>query len=189
MPTIFLPSRMPSLNELLDGKAQHGSWNRYNATKAKWASDIGLVVRARGLSAQGPTYLSVLWLEPNTRRDPDNILSGGFKLLLDSLVKAGVMDGDGWNDVLGLAGFWHKVPEKVGCLVYFSPSGLVTKDTMMLLLQQEMSGNGNSNRQEVGNGTRNRSHAGHRAHAQEASVRSSQPGSSLGVVPTVARRG
>lgn len=143
MTTIWLPGRMPGLNELLDGKAQHGKWNQYNATKSKFGAAIGLVARTNGLLAQGASYVSALWLEPNRKRDPDNIVSGGFKLLNDAFVSAGILSGDGWSEILGLVGYWHHKPERVGVLVHFSPSGLASKETMLTLLGElvEQSGN------------------------------------------------
>jgi len=38
------------------------------------------------------------WIEPNKRRDPDNII-GGMKFIFDGLQMAGIISNDGWKDV------------------------------------------------------------------------------------------
>lgn len=40
-----------------------------------------------------PVSVSFIWIEPNARRDPDNIM-GGQKAILDALVRLGVIPND-----------------------------------------------------------------------------------------------
>lgn len=183
MPHLWLAGRLPGLNELLDGKAQHGKWNAYNAQKGKLAQQIGLVAMSRGLALQSPCYVSMLVQEPNRKRDPDNILGGAFKIILDALTACGVLAGDGWSEILGLAGHWAHAPHRVGTFIHFSQSGLVTKDTLQLLLEESIS-NGNSVGKN-GNGTGNRRDAGHGADAAQAAGGDAKPGSQLGSGSTV----
>lgn len=45
-----------------------------------------------------PVKVSVVWIEPNMRRDKDNIRSA-IKYILDGMVEAGIIPGDGWKHV------------------------------------------------------------------------------------------
>lgn len=179
MPGLWLAGRLPGLNELLDSKSQqHGKWNKYNAKKGQLAATIGLVARSQNLGLQSPCYVSMLVLEPNRKRDPDNITSGAFKIILDSLSSCGVLAGDGWAEILGLAGYWDYIPGKVGTFLHFSQSGLVTKETMQLMLQERL-GNEHSGKAN-GYGAGNRSDAGHRAHAEQDAAGDAPARSELG---------
>lgn len=43
------------------------------------------------------------WYEPNRRRDFDNISSFGRKVIQDALVKAKVLQDDGWGYIKGFS--------------------------------------------------------------------------------------
>lgn len=47
-------------------------------------------------------YLKYKWIEPNTRRDLDNI-AFAKKFIQDALVKQGVINNDGWKNILGFS--------------------------------------------------------------------------------------
>jgi hypothetical protein len=89
----------------------------------------------------------MLYVEPNRKRDPDNIVAGGTKLLLDSLVGAGVLRGDGWSDNLGFIGYWAYRASREGCLVHWGEE-ILTKQAMEALLEKELE---NSGKNENGN--------------------------------------
>lgn len=65
-----------------------------------------LLVQAARLPRFERVYLRFGWAEPNTRRDPDNFCAGGRKVVLDALVRAGVLPGDGWKHVAGWCDEW-----------------------------------------------------------------------------------
>jgi len=134
---LWVPGRLPGLNELLAGKAsQNGSWNRYNQLKQQWYGQIRMLCQAKRVAEIGPGYFSFLFCEPDRRRDPDNVVAGGVKLLFDSLVGAGVMAGDSWNHVLGFVGYWRHTPGKAGCLVRHGEA-LLTKEAALAFLEKE----------------------------------------------------
>ncbi len=60
------------------------------------------------------------WYERNRRRDPDNVAAGGRKLVLDGLVSAGVLEGDGWHHIRSWEDQWFVNPEKPGVFVSMS---------------------------------------------------------------------
>lgn len=135
---LWIASRLPGLNDLLNAKGTvRGQWNGYNAQKCVWYGQIKTLCNAKGIGLQDPGYLTLLFVEPNKRRDPDNVVAGGTKLVLDSLVGAGVLRGDGWDDNLGFIGYWIFLGGRAGCLVHWGGE-LLTKDAMSALLEKEL---------------------------------------------------
>lgn len=98
-----VPGPLPGLNELVavaKRRARNG-WNGYAAVKRRWTARVAAAVRR----ARPPRFLRAviefLWVEASRRRDPDNVAAGGRKIVLDALVAAGVLPGDGWRAVAG----------------------------------------------------------------------------------------
>lgn len=97
---------LPGLNELIDaakrGRTAGGvRHDRYTRLKRRWTAAVAAVARAAGLQPVERAWLRFVWREPDRRRDPDNVAAGGRKLVLDGLVAAGVLPGDGWRAVAG----------------------------------------------------------------------------------------
>ena len=57
----------------------------------------------RGLKINNPVVVNYSWYEVNKRRDLDNISSFGRKVIQDALVKSGVLNNDGWRDIVGFS--------------------------------------------------------------------------------------
>jgi len=75
--------------------------------KKEWTDKIAWEVKAQKVKAfKNPVYIEFRWFEPNKRRDPDNFIGGGRKLILDGLVMAGVLKNDGWKNVAGFIDLW-----------------------------------------------------------------------------------
>lgn len=54
----------------------------------------------------------MLCVVKDRRKDPDNLLSGAIKCLLDGLVKAGVLPNDGQRQIRGIGGYvWVRAPD------------------------------------------------------------------------------
>jgi hypothetical protein len=179
MGLLWVAGRLPSLNQIIAESAGASSgWSKYAQTKKRWTEQVVLMARTKDLAPIPPSYMAYLFCEPNRKVDPSNMVGGGVKVLEDALQAAGLLQNDGWTDILGYVGYWEKMAHRVGCLVYWGPS-LPSKETMLVLLEQEI--NGNPRRQDR-DGTRNRSDAGRRSDAEEASGGDAQPGGSLGGV-------
>ncbi len=96
----FVPGPLPGLNELIDAaKSGRGKGNAYSRLKRSWTDTVILMARAAQLPKCQRARFSFRWQERNRKRDPDNVAAGGRKLVLDGLVKAGVLPGDGWEHV------------------------------------------------------------------------------------------
>ena len=71
-----------------------------------------------------------LWLEPNKKRDKDNIAAGGRKYIFDSLVEMGILKGDGWNFVINWEDHFGTDHKKEGVIVLMEevfPPSIVEK--------------------------------------------------------------
>lgn len=101
---LWVPGKLPGLNDLIAAAKGHGGrgWG-YSKLKREWTDTVMLLAKARRLPSFQRVRIGFLWVEQSRRRDPDNIAAGGRKLILDGLVKAGVLPEDGWAEVES----WH----------------------------------------------------------------------------------
>ena len=106
MARLVIPGRFPSLNEYVSAERA----NRSYAASIKRRETKRVKVAARdGLRTEGgelirfvnPVVVSFKWVEPNARRDVDNI-AFAHKFILDGLVDAGVLENDSRKCVIGL---------------------------------------------------------------------------------------
>jgi hypothetical protein len=114
--TLFIPGPLPGTNEIIDARANvfvpkafafpgrgfnsaklPNEWGRI---KKRWHGIIAKCVEVQRFTmpAHGG-FMNYLILEPNKRRDPDNIGAGAQKVIQDGLVEAGIMQNDGWKFV------------------------------------------------------------------------------------------
>ena len=96
-----VPGRLPGLNEYTSACRTNpyaGAKLKREATEAcMWAA------KAAGVrSVAVPVDVHVTWVEPNTRRDKDNIRFA-INFVLDALVRLGVTPDDGWGQVGSLS--------------------------------------------------------------------------------------
>lgn len=114
---LVLPGRFPGLNDALDARAimrpvkgrrgQRGAKvSLYDELKAAHQSDVGIRAIEQRIHARSTAHLDFFWAEPNSRRDPDNVTAIGRKIVLDALVKTGILPSDGWSHVLGFSDNW-----------------------------------------------------------------------------------
>ena len=67
------------------------------------AQDAALwAIKAARLKPMGKADVRFTWVEPDMRRDKDNVRFAA-KFILDALVEAGVLANDGWKQVGGLS--------------------------------------------------------------------------------------
>ncbi len=80
----------------------------YNKAKRSWGGVVGLYARKEGIRrVDGPTSFHFHFMEKDKRRDPDNIASGAFKLILDALQEIGILPNDNWAWVSGFSFTWE----------------------------------------------------------------------------------
>ncbi len=94
---MWIPGRMPSLNEVLRLRGHSG--HAYNRLKKHWVESVGTLARDQGF-APGGRFWTYLFLEPNSRRDISNIISVATKFAEDGLIAARVLENDNMEHVL-----------------------------------------------------------------------------------------
>lgn len=95
-----IPGRLPGLNEIIDAAKQgNGKYQPYALMKEKYTEMIAWI--AKKLPSYEKVALVITWYEPNSRRDPDNIMAGQ-KFILDALVQAGVIPNDSQKYIQGI---------------------------------------------------------------------------------------
>lgn len=95
--TLIFPVTLPGLNEILRVKASR--WKgRWNKLKVKWQEVVARCWNSAGRPKfKSPVKLTWRFFEPTKRRDPSNVAAAAEKIVLDGLVNAGCLPGDGWN--------------------------------------------------------------------------------------------
>jgi hypothetical protein len=95
----------------------------YTATKAQWEAIIAAWaarLRVTVYPSRCPVEVHFVWYEADRHRDPDGISSGGRKLMLDGLVKAGVLPGDGHAEIMSMTDRFKFDRGPVGVGVHFT---------------------------------------------------------------------
>lgn len=120
--SVFIPGPLPGQNEIIDAaKSGRGKRNAYSRMKAMWSGVVAAHARSARLKPMAsPVSVEFTWMEPNARRDPDNIHAGA-KFCLDGLVEAKVLAGDGQKHISRIL---HG-PIKVG----YGPGVIVTLES------------------------------------------------------------
>lgn len=115
--SFFVNARLDGLNEVIQEARTH--W-RAGAAHKKAQQEIveWAIVEAKKKGLQpvtGPFRIALHFAEPNTARDPDNIVSAK-KFILDALQTMGIIPNDNQKYVLGFAESWGLADEqhKVG---------------------------------------------------------------------------
>lgn len=102
MNTLRLPLSLPGLNEIIDASKKH--WSVYAKMKKKWGHTVALYAKSQRFARiEKPSHFEFEWMEATAHRDPDNVSSGGRKVILDALQGAGLLENDNAKWVLSFA--------------------------------------------------------------------------------------
>lgn len=100
---LTIPGTLNNLNDYISAERT----NRHKGAKMKASNGdiVAVAIRQcmRGVKIEKPVFMEYLWVEPNRRRDKDNISSFGRKVIQDALVQYGVLKDDGWKYVVGFS--------------------------------------------------------------------------------------
>ena len=99
---LIFPFTFPGLNDYIEAERSH----RQKAAKMKrdWQNAVILCARRQILGKfTNPVVMNYLWVEKDRRRDKDNVAAFGRKVIQDALVKAGVLENDGWANIEGFS--------------------------------------------------------------------------------------
>jgi len=90
---IEIAGRFPGLNDIIDAaKKGKGKYQPYAIMKEQYTDIVAWT--AKKLPKFNKIDIAITFYEKNNSRDPDNIAAGGTKMILDGLVKAGVIEND-----------------------------------------------------------------------------------------------
>lgn len=125
---LWIDETLPGLNEILAAaKSGHGRGNAYARMKAEWTERIYFWAKSACMKPMpSPVRIGFLWVEKNRRRDPDNVAAGGRKLILDGLVKAGVLSDDGSHEIQSWTDTFAVSKDKPGVRVEIAAVGVRT---------------------------------------------------------------
>ena len=96
---LIIPGKLPSLNEYTRSCRTHP----YAGAKAKRETQervLWAIKAAKLVPMKPPVQVGFEWVEPDMRRDKDNI-SSAKKYILDALVVSGVIGNDNWRWIAG----------------------------------------------------------------------------------------
>ncbi|NFO72141.1 Holliday junction resolvase [Clostridium botulinum] len=97
---IVIPGELPDLNKIIDVAKKH--YMQYSNLKKTNTDLVTWIAKGKGKFKR--IDLDITWYCKNKRKDKDNI-AAGIKFILDGLVKAKVIENDGWKEINN---FTHK---------------------------------------------------------------------------------
>ena len=99
---LIIPCQLPGANTYIDACRR----NKHLANKLKHQAESAVMWAVRsqlcGVRFDGPVIMRYTWVEPNRRRDKDNI-AFAKKFVQDALVRSGVLANDGWAQIIGFS--------------------------------------------------------------------------------------
>lgn len=109
--SLWVDGPMPGMNEMIAAaKGARGTGRLYSLMKREWTDKVAEICIATEIHKPGPfkgrVILDFTWVERDKRRDPDNV-AAARKFVLDGLVQAGVLSGDGWRHVSAWNDRWR----------------------------------------------------------------------------------
>ena len=93
--TIEVPGELPGMNKIIADSKSH--YKKYSSMKKQYTELVAWCSKGKGPFKR--IDLDITYYCKDRRRDPDNIVGGGNKFVLDGLVAAGVIKNDGWKEI------------------------------------------------------------------------------------------
>lgn len=106
MVTVTIPGRFPGLNEYVKANRSGPHVGNQIIYKSEKVIIGELQKQCRDILIP-PVTLCYTFYEPNKRRDKDNIAGFFHKVFQDSLVKAGLLENDGWEFIEGFHDYFE----------------------------------------------------------------------------------
>jgi len=112
---IFLEGKFPTLNQYI--RAERG--NLYQAAKIKKTETERVKYSCLGILPveNYPVSIQFIWSQFNHRTDPDNI-AFAKKFILDGLVEAGVLAGDGFKQISSFSDTFTLEADGVNVIIF-----------------------------------------------------------------------
>jgi len=88
--TVTIPAQLPSRNDADNASRSH--WSVGRKFKKDWTEYVAWFFKDIP-AVSGVAHVSVIFYEPNNRRDDDNVMSS-LKYIMDGMQKSGVIKND-----------------------------------------------------------------------------------------------
>ena len=100
---LTIPGTLPGLNDYIGAldKSRHAGAALKKTAQRK--VEICARTQLRKFRPNGPVWMKYIWYERIRRRDPYNTSSFGRKVIQDALVKARILENDGWAQIEGFS--------------------------------------------------------------------------------------
>lgn len=100
---LIIPGPLPGLNDYIAAERDHRQKGAKLKREAQRIVELCARSQLRDFRPGGLVWMKYTWYERDRRRDKDNVSSFGRKIIQDGLVKAGVLENDGWAHVEGFS--------------------------------------------------------------------------------------
>ena len=94
MARLVIPGRLPGLNEYTAACRTHPQAGAKMKKEAEEKVLVYIMQQLQGMKIVKPVKIEFIWVEKDMRRDPDNISGFGRKVILDALVRTGILQDD-----------------------------------------------------------------------------------------------
>ena len=116
---VVIPGPLPDLNQIINAAKTH--WTKYRRMKQEYTDLVAWC--AKGQDKVERADFVFTWYAPDRRTDPDNLSAGGSKMVLDGLIKAGVLAGDGWRQVRSIRHVFEVDKDSPRCEIEIREAG------------------------------------------------------------------
>lgn len=82
------------MNEIIDASKSH--WSVYRKIKEDYTNLVAMSIKDKRPLKR--VNIIITWYCKDMRMDKDNLMAGQ-KMIFDGLVKSGVLENDGWNQI------------------------------------------------------------------------------------------
>ena len=100
---VTIKGTLPNMNDYTNAQRV----NRYMGAKLKKDAQTlcawCIKSQLKNIRIQNPVVLHYFYYEPNRKRDLDNIAGFAHKVIQDALVECGVLQNDGWQNIIGFS--------------------------------------------------------------------------------------
>ena len=95
----------PNLNAIIKASKAHPK--AYSKMKRDNTLSVAITASFQLEPVTPPVTVHFTYYEKNKRRDPDGFAAGAHKFVLDGLVEAKIIPGDGWGSIAGFTDTWE----------------------------------------------------------------------------------
>ena len=95
--------RLPGLNDYTKECRTNKFAGAQMKKKIEYEIWLYIMQQLKGVSIKNPVFITFTWVEENGKRDLDNISAFAHKVIQDGLVKGGLLENDGWKNIVGFS--------------------------------------------------------------------------------------